>query len=416
MYLNRAMSTRLYELLDLFPAVVISGARQVGKSTLLLHHLAEKADFVVFDPVLDVEDARRDPELFFENHTTPLVLDEIQYAPELLTVLKRRIDRERKPGQYILTGSQQWGVMKSVAESLAGRVVFLDLEGFSLLEADDRARDIPWLHAWLDATDTVCAQGVDRLEGRHRLYEALWRGWLPEAQLLPQNAVTDYFRAYFRTYIERDARLLADISDWQQFGRFMRLAAALTAQPINFSQLGREIGITPKTARRWLDILKATFQWYEVPAYSGNTLKRISEKPKGYIADSGVACFSLAVSTPKAVPSHPQWGAIFETAVYGEVRKALSLLSSCPRVYHWRTHGGAEVDLVLERDGIFYPIEIKAASNPSRHALSGIRAFRKTYPHLKTAPGLVVCPCKKFRKISKRDYLMPWDAVVSRVG
>lgn len=222
--------------------------------------------------------------------------------------------------------------MKSVAESLAGRVVFVDLEGFSLHESCDRAGEVHWLQAWLDSTDTVCEQGVDRLEGRHRLYESLWRGWLPEAQLLPQGAVIDYLRAYFRTYIERDARLLADISDWQQFGRFMRLAGALTAQPINFSQLGREIGITPKEAQRWLDILKSTFQWFEVDAYSGNTVKRISEKPKGYIADSGVACFSLAISTPKALPSHPQWGAIFETAVYGEVRKALSLLSRRPHV------------------------------------------------------------------------------------
>jgi len=412
MYIDRAAKQRLSVLLDTFPAVVVTGARQVGKSTLLRHNLADRADFVVFDPVADVENARQEPELFFDNHKTPLVLDEVQYAPELLPVLKRRIDKDRRPGHYVLTGSQQWGVLKSVAESLAGRAVFLDLEGFSLHEASGHASDMHWLHAWLDSPEQVIEDGIERGEPRHGLYESLWRGWLPDAHLLSRETVPDYLGAYQRTYVERDARLLANVSDWQQFGRFMRLAAALTAQPVNHSQLGRDIGITPDTASRWLSILKSTFQWFEVPAYSGNTVKRVSSKPKGYIADTGVACWSLAISTPTAVPSHPQWGAIFETAVYGEVRKALSLISPRPHVYHWHTNGGAEVDLLLERDGTFYPIEIKATGNPSGHATSGIKAFRKTYPQLRVAPGLVVCPCESFRRISEDDFLMPWDAFV----
>ena len=416
MYIERAANKRLSVLLDTFPAVVVTGARQVGKSTLLRHQLAGKAEFVVFDPVLDVENARREPELFLDNHKTPLVLDEIQYAPELLSALKRRIDRDRQPGQYILTGSQQWGVLKSIAESLAWRVVFIDLEGFSLHEAGGHAADKHWLRAWLDDPEQVIGNGVSRGEARHSLYESLWRGWLPEAHLLPLETVADYLSAYQRTYIERDARLLANVSDWQQFGRFMRLAAALSSQTINASQFGRDIGITPNTAGRWLDILKATFQWFEVPAYSGNTLKRISGKPKGYFADSGMVCWSLAISTPNAVSSHPQWGAIFETAVYGEVRKALSLLSPRPLVYHWRANSGAEVDLLLERDGVLYPIEVKATGNPSGHDSSGITALRKTYPQLRIAQGLIVCPCESFRRISANDYAMPWDAIVRDQG
>lgn len=411
MYIKRAAHKRFLDLLKVFPALVVTGARQVGKSTFLRHQFGDEAEFVVFDPVIDIENARQDPELFFNNHKTPLILDEIQYAPELLPVLKRRIDKNRTPGQYILTGSQQWGVLKSVAESLAGRVGFLDLEGFSLQETGGYSENMPWLHAWLESPETVLNKKVKRIENRYSLYESLWRGWLPDAHLMAKETVADYHMAYQRTYIERDARLLANVSDWQQFGRFMRLCAALTAQEINFSQLGREIGITPQTAGRWLDILKATFQWFEVPAYSGNTIKRVSGKPKGYIADTGVACWSLAISTPSAVASHPQWGAIFESAVYSEIRKSISLLSPRPHVYHWRTNGGAEVDLLLERDGIFYPIEIKAASNPSRSDVSGIKAFRKTYPKLNIAKGLVIAPCESFRQISDDDYAIPWDAV-----
>ncbi len=409
MYIERAATARLHALLASFPAVVVTGARQVGKSTLLAHAMGGTADFVVFDPVVDVENARREPELFLDNHRTPLVLDEVQYAPELLPSIKRRIDRKRAPGQYVLTGSQQWGVLKSVAESLAGRVAFLDLEGFSLVETA-RPGATHWLCDWLRSPKSFLQGGVVRPPS-FPLYEHLWRGFLPEAHFLPLEAIGDFHTAYQRTYIERDARLLADVSDWQQFGRFMRLAAALTGQELNRSQLGREIGVSPQTAHRWLDVLKATFQWFEVPAFSGNAVKRVSAKPKGYVGDTGVACWSLALSGPRAIASHPGWGALFETAVFGEIRKALTLLSPKPVVHHWRTNGGAEVDILLERDGVFFPIEVKATSRPSRRDTSGLSAFRKTYPGLEVSPGLVVAPCETLIPLSDDDWALPWDAV-----
>ncbi len=411
MFRARVASSRLGELLSTFPAVVVTGARQVGKSTLLAHFFEGRADVVVFDPVVDVENARRDPELFLDSHRPPLVLDEIQYAPELLPSLKRRIDRNRSPGQYVLTGSQQWGVLRSIAESLAGRVAFLDLEGFSLMEATGTLDARHWLAAWLDSPEDVVRLGLSRLPSQRSLFERLWRGSMPEAEFLPLATIPDFQMAYQRTYVERDARLLADVSDWQQFGRFVRLAAALTAQEVNRSQLGREIGVTPQTAQRWLDILMATFQWHEIPAYSGNTVKRVAGKAKGYVSDTGMACWSLAISTPNAVSSHPAWGALFETAVFGEVRKAISLMSPRPILHHWRSAGGAEVDLLLERDGVFYPIEVKAASRPTRGDTSGITAFRKTYPRLRIAKGLVVAPCESMLPLSENDHAMPWDAI-----
>lgn len=411
MYLERAARHKLSSLLTRFPAVAVTGARQVGKTTFLTHELGKTAEFVMFDPVIDVENARRDPELFFANHTTPLVLDEIQFARELLGPLKRRIDHDRRPGQYVLTGSQQWGVLRSLAESLAGRVAFLDLEGFSLAETCGVDNPSSWLPAWLDSPEGVLERGVLRAPAARPLYEGLWRGSLPEAHFLPLDVVPDFHLAYQRTYIERDVRLMADVADWQQFGRFMRLIAALTAQEVNQSHLGREIGISPQTARRWLGALEATFQWFEVPAYGGNTVKRVTGKPKGYVADTGLACWALALSAPRALASHPAWGALFETAVFAEVRKAVSLLSPRPVLHHWRTNGGAEVDLLLERDGTVYPIEIKAASRPSRKDTSGLQAFRKTYPKLRIANGLVVAPCEALLPLSEKDYAMPWDAL-----
>ena len=409
MYIKRLLTDKLYKLVESFPVVVISGARQVGKSTLLQNTLGIEAEIVVFDPVIDVENARQDPELFLNNHPTPLILDEIQYAPELVASIKRRIDLDRAPGQYILTGSQQWGVMKSMSESLAGRAVFLDLYSFCLLEISQSNFTMPWFVRWLDSPDVFLSKRQSRLPEKTTLYEQLWRGFLPEPQFLSPDVIPDFLSAYQRTYIERDVRLLAEVTDLQLFGRFLQLVSALTAQEINYSQLGRELGLTPQTAQRWLDILKATFQWFEIPAYSGNLIKRVSSKSKGYIADTGLACLTQAISTPKAIGGHPLWGAIFETAVATELRKQTAFLPPKPNFYHWRAHSGAEVDMLLEYNGVLYPIEVKAKTNPSRRDTTGISAFRKRYPELNIARGLVVAPCSNVIQLSENDYATPWD-------
>ncbi len=408
MYVPRLQTQRLKDLFRRFPVVIVTGARQVGKSTLV-RKVFPDAGCVVFDPVTDVENARRDPDLFLDHHPAPLILDEIQYAPELVAALKRRIDRKRQSGQYLLTGSQQWGVLKSMTESLAGRAVFLDLEGFCLLEAARSPRPTSWVAAFLENPEGFLKGARLRLTRTRPLYEQLWRGWMPEAQALPLGSLPDFQAAYLRTYVERDVRLLADVSDLHIFGRFVGLLGALTAQEVNHSHLGREIGITPQTARRWLDILKATFQWFEVPAYSGNAVKRISGKPKGYLADTGMACAAQAVSTPKALGSHPLLGALFESAVAAELRKHLSVLSPRAHLWHWRAFGGAEVDLVLERDGIFHPIEVKATTHPTGGDARGLRSFRETYPRLKVGPGLLIAPVERLYPITSHDWALPWD-------
>lgn len=412
MYKKRKISNKLLRLAEFFPVVVLSGARQVGKSTLL-KHLFPDYDMVVFDPVLDVGQARKEPDLFLANHGSNIVLDEIQYAPELVAAIKRQVDMDRRPGRFILTGSQQWSVMKSMAESLAGRAVFVDLEGFSLVEIAQTSSECSWLNRWLAAPERFVKKPYSPVSTFRSLYEQLWRGWLPECDRLPLDLIPSFFEGYLRTYIERDVRMLASIDDWQQFGRFVQLAASLTAQEVNHSKFGRDIGVTPQTAQRWLALLKATFQWFEVPAFSGNAVKRISGKPKGYFGDTGLACYLQRMSSPKTLEGHPQTGALFESAVVTEIRKMTALESSCPKLYHWRTHGGAEIDLLLERDSVYYPLEVKLTMSPGRRDARGISQFRQTYKHLKIAPGLVITPglvsgaC--IEKISEHDYAMVWN-------
>jgi len=408
-YKSRILAGKLRQMSQRFPVVVVSGARQVGKSTLLAHELPDW-NTVVFDPAVDIGNARQDPDLFLDNHPTPLILDEIQYAPELASAIKRRVDIHRRAGMYVLTGSQQWSVLKSVGESLAGRAVFLDLEGFCLAEIAQSATGEHWLKRYLDDPEGFVASPPARLPASRPVYEQLWYGFMPEADSLEAEWIGEFYRAYLRTYIERDVRLISDVSDWQQFGRFVQLTAALTAQEINYSQFGREIGVTPQTAQRWLATLRATFQWFELPAYHGNAIKRISSKPKGHVAETGLACNLQMVSSPQSLAGHPLVGALFESAVVSEIRKLAGTLGTQPNLYHWRSQSGGEVDLLLERDGMFYPIEVKLTSRPGKKDMRGIAAFRKTYPRLPVAPGLVIAPTDGFLKLADIAYAMPWDS------
>jgi predicted AAA+ superfamily ATPase len=387
--------------MNVFPVVVVTGARQVGKTTMLQHFLAGNGDYVSFDPSIDVENARQDPDLFLSNHSEPLLLDEVQYAPEVVSALRRHVDADRRPGRFVLTGSQQWGVLKSISESLAGRAVFLEMCGFELAEVARSPGRVPsWLEQWLNGPEVFVRQQHPSVELPYPLYEYIFRGAFPDACLMPVDTIRSFMDGYRRTYIERDVRALANVSDYQLFGRFFQLVSALTAQEINYSQLGRELSLTPKTAASWLDILRGTHQWFELPPFHGNAIKRISGKPK--------ACAGLAVSSPTALGGHPALGSLFETAVVQELRRQCCRMAAPPHFYHWRSHGGAEVDVILERDGWLYPVEIKIKSNPTRNDARGIGAFRKTYPDRKIAPGLILAPCTRLHQLDDHTWVLPW--------
>lgn len=407
MYRERLLSNRLIRLTQHFPVTVVSGARQVGKTTLL-KHLFPHHDYVVFDASLDLEGARRDPDLFLRNHPSPLILDEIQYAPELVSAIKRMVDRSPGiAGQFVLTGSQQWQVLKTLAESLAGRTAFLDLQSFSLQELSNCTNG--WMAQWLTAPEQFVQWSKSGSYAAIDLKDWLWRGAMPAVQTLPDDLVMDFWAGYHRTYVERDARLVGEVQDWHEFGRFIGLMTALTGQEINYSQLGREIGITPQTSRRWLQILEATYQWHSLSAFSGNPVKRVSSKSKGHLTDTGLACYHARLSTPHMLASHPLFGALFETAVVQELRKQVAATGSATSWYHWRSAGGAEVDLLLEKDDTLYPFECKLTSNPSKRDASGISAFRAAYPNRRIGKGAVICAVERPRWISEEVLAVPWN-------
>ena len=404
-YRHRIIETKLAELFLYYPVIAVLGARQVGKSTLVGNLFRDKVETVVFDPVIDVGNAREDPDFFLQNITQPAFLDEVQYAPELLGAIKRIVDRKDQNGLFILSGSQNLSVLKNIAESLAGRVAITQLWPMSHNELGG-GQTAGFLDKWLmdDAIDLQEWRSI-RSEA---VYPRIWRGGYPGIMNLPEHLVSGYWSSYLQTYIERDVRTIANIGSLQTFGRFIGLLAALSAQEINYNQLGRELGVDRKTALAWTEIAQSTYQWLSIPAFSRNPIKKISGKYKGFFTDTGFICFLQKISAPEIISSHPLHGRLFETFVCMEVVKKLQGLPLLPNLYHFRAYSGAEVDLVLELNGKLYPIEIKAKSNPNRKDVRGFAAFRECFPKEEFHDGLLICAIEQPRRLSDNVVAVPW--------
>lgn len=408
-YRKRINEKLVKEFAQLFKIIFLVGARQVGKSSLLAHLFPETKAFV-FDPIQDLYNVRKSPDLFLNDQKAPLILDEIQFVPELLPALKRFSDLSEKKGQYFLTGSQQLSILKTVSESLAGRVVILPIgpmtphEMYSEFDSEKN-----WFLNYIKNHDTFFKERRTRLKNLPSRLEVIWRGGMPGIIDLPNSALPAYFSSYVQTYVERDVRTLENIEDVATFGLFLALLAALSSQEINYSQLGRELGVTPKTAQRWLQLLVYTYQWSELQPFHMNSIKRLSLKPKGIISDTGLACYLQRISSPDALAISPMQGAFFESYCFNMLKGFCGALPMMPNFYHWRTLAGAEVDIIVEIDGKFYPIEVKSATTISKNDIRGIEAFRATYPHLNIAKGVIIYAGNECHRVTEDIVAVPWD-------
>jgi hypothetical protein len=407
-YLRRHLESQILEAASHFKAILLLGARQVGKSTLF-SHLFPAIKTIVFDPIQDLYNARQDPELFLDSFPAPLILDEVQYVPELLAALKRRMDKIEAKGQYFLTGSQNFSTLRTIAESMAGRVAVFHLENFTPQEMVGLGNNEGWLPRYLENPVSFYVGRKTASSLVLPLVEFLFRGTFPATVELPTTQIPLYFRSYLQTYVDRDVRIQEDIRQLTEFDRFLGISASLTAQEINASQIGREIGISPHTARRWLDLLFYSYQWFEVLPYHGNAIKRISGKKKGYFKDSGFACYLQKIESPESLAVNPKLGSIFETWVVNAIHQQFASLPVHPNTYHWRTAGGAEIDLVLERGGKLYPIEIKCKTNLTKGDLRGLKAFRETYPNSEIMTGLIIYAGTECYKLDAETLAIPWN-------
>ena len=352
--INRTILKDLQEALAVFPVVLLCGARQVGKSTLVLS-LCEH--YITLDDITQLDGARADPKRFIQDLPRPIVIDEIQKAPELLPAIKEEVDRKRKNGDFLLTGSANLLGYKKVTESLAGRMGVMELLPLSCREMANRA------DANL-ADDLFSAEWPNNKtpQSSNLLLDSLLQGGYPELQRIhTQRGRNLWFSSYVSTYIERDVRDIGELRHIDRFIHLLNILAPRSATLLNKAELSRTAGIEQKTLTNYLSLLEMVFQIKRIQPYSTNLGKRFVKSPKLFFTDSGVLCHLLGLNSKETLRNSSHYGAILETFVFTELLKAVQYSESPTRLWHYRTSDQHEIDLLIERDGKVIPVEIKAA-------------------------------------------------------
>lgn len=373
MYITRTLETALSRAIREFPAVVLIGPRQSGKTTLLQHMIGAQVPLISLEAPDVRAAAMADPRGFLALHPPPVAFDEIQYAPDLLPYIKEQVDARRdRAGQYILTGSQNLLLMQQVTESLAGRAAVLKLMPLTQREiTGDPLRPLPWERE----SPLVLPVALSSDE----LWRQILRGYYPELIKNPLRDIRLWHASYVQTYLERDVRNLRNIGDLTLFQTFLRALAARSASLLNLSELARDVGIAVNTAREWLAVLEASFQVFLLRPYHVNLGKRLVKAPKVYFTDTGLLCYLVGLRDIEHAAAGPMGGALIENLVVAELYKACLHRGEEPPLYFWRTAAGAEVDVIVETPTKLIPIEIKASATVRPEMARGILTFRRAF-------------------------------------
>ena len=359
----RDAATTIHAMLRGFPIVTITGPRQSGKTTLARAIFVDKPYASLEDPDIRLF-AGDDPRSFLDRFPDGAILDEIQRCPELLSYLQSRVDADGRMGLYILTGSQQFGLLSKISQSLAGRTAFMELLPFSLPELE-KADLLP-----TDA-DTILYKGC---------YPPIYDRNIPPGT---------WFSAYTTTYVERDVRQILKIQDLETFQRFIRLCAGRTGQLLNFSSLASECGITHNTAKSWISVMEASYIIFLLRPHHANFKKRIVKMPKLYFYDVGLASWLLGIRTVEHITTHPLRGALFETFIISELIKLRLNQGERPDLYFWRDSNGNEVDVIAEQNGKLRPIEIKSGKTLSSESTRGLKKWLALAKEQSMSPTLI---------------------------
>lgn len=401
-YITRNLEKVVHQVTKEYPVVLVTGPRQVGKTTML-QKLMEGTDrsYVTLDDLNERNIAKTDPELFLQMHKPPILIDEVQYAPELFTYIKIHVDREHEPGAFWLTGSQVFKLMRGVQESLAGRVAVLSLTPLSQTE----------IYGGVMEPFTIDMEALSvRKQGRkeadvREIYERIYRGSMPAVVSGANSNSQIFYRSYLSTYIERDVRELSSAIDSLKFLRFITAAAARCSQMLNVAEIARDADINQVQAKSWLGILETLGIIFYLHPYSNNMLKRLIKTPKLYFYDTGLVCYLTKWSGAETLESGAMNGAVLENYVVAEIMKTYLNCGREPFLYYYRDKDAREIDIVLEHDGVLNPVEIKKTSNPGTELVKAFELLDRA--SVIRSKGAVICMKPELGAIDRENYVVP---------
>jgi uncharacterized protein len=406
MFLPRTLSGLLEKAVKGFPATLVTGPRQSGKTTLLRSHFGATHRYVSLEAPHVRERALADPVGFLGDHPPPVILDEIQHAPALLSYLQVAIDEDRRPGLWLLSGSQSFPLLQGTSESLAGRVAILTLLPLSWSEIQQRARAQDSVETSLD--ELLEARPARAAPSRPDLAQWLLRGGFPQLWSDPDVDRQLWLASYLQTYLERDVRSVLGVRDLGTFQTFLRLAAARTAQVLNLVDLARDVGVSPATIRQWLSVLEASHQVFLLRPHFENLGKRLVKTPKLYWLDTGLVCFLLGLKDEDAVLQGPMAGPLFETAVVAELAKLFYHRGLPPALWYWRSRDGWEVDVLVELRGKLHPVEVKATATPRPAHVDNVVRWRSLAGD-RAGSGLLLARAEEASALVPGVRVLPWS-------
>lgn len=418
-YIKRAAEDTAARVSKMFPVLLITGPRQVGKTTLLQKLAEEHKEAGVERKYVTLDDpdarylAKHDPALFLQRYSPPVLIDEIQYATELFPYIKMSVDRSKRKGDFWLTGSQAFRLMNNVSESLAGRVGIVHLLGLS----DAEIYGTPSEPFSTDTERLTNRLSVVKPRGLNEIYQRIFKGSMPQLYADENVDWEIYYRSYVDTYLQRDIRDLAQVADEMQFYNFMTVAAAHTARPVVYEELAAAAGVSAPTAKKWLSILVSSHIAALVQPYHNNALKRIVKMPLLHFLDTGLTAYLLKWGSPEVLERGAMSGAIFESYVFSEIYKSYLNAGKEPPVFYYRDKEQKEIDLLIYQNGVLSPIEIKKAASPGKGAIKNFHVldpvskgeFFGGVESLKTeiGTGSVICMAGDLLPVDAKNWYVP---------